>query len=239
MIIKPSIDKLANILRDLYAEEPDHAVEKIESYLANELKGLDPNARLEVLDQLEGVFSVASASMPEGLGNDLMDRLVPLLLGGDVSIKDLRTPELLSRLARSLNTIFNTLNDLIHLINSTLGGSPAGDETIRHIIGGSLEGEGEVKSIEEYLGQIRKAFLTAQLSSKEAAHTIAGYILTELDPKGMDQGSGVFRIGPLKKAEAFDLYEEKYKRVKKWFESDRFFLDFLRQFEKNCQKSFE
>jgi hypothetical protein len=42
----------------------------------------------------------------------------------------------------------------------------------------------------------------------------------------------------MKKAESFDLFEEKYKRVKKWYESERFLLDFLRQFEKNCQKSF-
>ncbi len=61
--------------------------------------------------------------MPEDLGSDLLDRLVPLLLGRDVSM-DLSTPELLSSLAHSLDTIFTMLNELIGLINSTLGGNP-------------------------------------------------------------------------------------------------------------------
>ncbi len=54
----------------------------------------------------------------------------------------------------------------------------------------------------------------------------------------MEQGSGGFKIGPMKKAGSFELFEEKYRRVKKWFDSERFALDFLRQFEKNCQQSF-
>jgi hypothetical protein len=175
--------------------------------------------------------------MPPGASDELLDRLVPLLLGRDVSM-DLSTPELLSRLAHSLNTIFTMLNELIGLINSTLGGNPAGDETIRQIIGASMQRQGEVQSIEHYLGQIKKAFLTAQQSSREAARTMVAHIIAELDPKGMEGSGGGFKIGPMKKAESFDLFEEKYKRVKKWYESERFLLDFLRQFEKNCQKSF-
>ena len=233
----PSIERLADALRGLYIQGPDLAQEKIEAFLAQELKGLNHSERLEVINQMECVFPAAQAGMPEDPGSDLLDRLVPLLLGRDVS-GDLSTPELLSRLAHSLNTIFTMLNELIGLINSTLGGSPAGDETIRQIIGTSLLGQGEVHSIEQYLGQIKKAFLTAQQSSKEAARTMVANIITELDPRGMEGSGGGFKIGPLKKAESFDLFEEKYKRVKKWYESERFLLDFLRQFEKNCQKSF-
>jgi len=233
----PSIESLANALRGLSIQNPEQAQEKIEAFLADELKVLEPAGRLEVIRQLEGVFPAARPGITEDLGSDLLDRLVPLLLGRDVSM-DLSTPELLSRLAHSLNTIFTMLNELIGLINSTLGGNPAGDETIRQIIGASMQRQGEVQSIEQYLGQIKKAFLTAQQSSKEAARTMAAYIITELDPKGMEGSGGGFKIGPMKKAESFDLFEEKYKRVKKWYESERFLLDFLRQFEKNCRKSF-
>jgi hypothetical protein len=233
----PSIETLADALRGLSIQNPDQAQEKIEAFLAEELKGLALGERLDVLGQLESIFPTAGQVMTPGASDDLLDRLVPLLLGRDVSM-DLSTPELLSRLAHSLNTIFTMLNELIGLINSTLGGNPAGDETIRQIIGTSLQRQGEVQSIEQYLGQIKKAFLTAQQSSKEAARTMAAYIITELDPKGMEGSGGGFKIGPMKKAESFDLFEEKYKRVKKWYESERFLLDFLRQFEKNCQKSF-
>jgi hypothetical protein len=233
----PSIERLADSLRGFSAQGGDQAQEKIEAYLDEELKGLAIGERLDVVAQLERIFPAAGPVMPPGAGDDLLSRLVPLLLGRDVSM-DLSTPELLNRLAHSLNTIFTMLNELIGLINSTLGGNQAGDETIRQIIGTSLEGPGEVQSIEQYLGQIKKAFLTAQQSSKEALRTMVANVITELDPKGMEGPGGGFKIGPLKKAESFDLFEEKYNRVKKWYESERFMLDFLRQFEKNCRKSF-
>jgi hypothetical protein len=232
----PSIERLAEALMGLSVQGTDQAREKIEAFLDEELKGLAIGERVDVLTQLEGIFPAGTA-MPPGASDDLPDHLVSLLLGRDVSL-DMSTPELLRRLAHSLNTIFTMLNELIGLINSTLGGNLSGDETIRQIIGTSLSGPGEVQSIEQYLGQIKKAFLTAQSSSKEAARTLVAYIITELDPKGMEGAPGGFKIGPLKKAESFDLFEEKYKRVKKWYESERFLLDFLRQFEKNCQKSF-
>ena len=238
MITMPAIEDLADTIRQLYAREPSQAAPLIEAYLQGELQGLDARERLTVLARLEMVFSKAEPGSATGFDEDFTKSLLPLLLGKDIAATDLPTQELLTRLAQSLNTIFNTLNELIKVINTTLGGSTSGDETIRQIIGGSLEAEGERRSLEEYLDQIRKAFLTAQQASKDATRTIAGYILNELDPKGMEQATGGFRIGLLKKAEAFDLFEEKYQRVRKWFDSERFLLDFLRQFEKYCQKSF-
>ncbi len=235
--MEPSMDNLAGALRSIYARDPAGAQAAIESFLHKELGGLARIERLDILRRLESIFAPAGPPTPQGAGDELLERLVPLLLGRDVPV-DPGTPELASRLSHSLDTVFTMLNDLIALINSTLGGSTQADETIRHIIGTSLGGGGEVESIEQYLGRIRQAFLAAQKSSQEAARTVAGYILAELDPKAMDQGSGGFKIGPMKKAESFELFEEKYKRVKKWFDSERFALDFLRQFEKNCQKSF-
>jgi hypothetical protein len=234
----PSIERITHALRGFTAQDPDQAREKIEAFLAEELKSQELTERLDVLSELERIFLAEGRPlMHPGASDDLLESLVPLLLGRDVS-RDLSTPELLSRLAHSLDTIFTMLNELIGLINSTLGGNQAGDETIRQIIGTSLTGQGEVQSLEQYLGQIKKAFLIAQQSSKDAARTMAAYIMTELDPKGMEGAGGGFKLGPLKKAESFDLFEEKYKRVKKWYESERFLLDFLRQFEKNCRKSY-
>lgn len=232
-----SIDELATSIRDIHARDPEGAHAAIESFLMQELGRLGMEERLEIMGRLQGLFSAGFMAPVPGLGNGLLDRLVPLLLGRNIS-SEMDTQEILDRLSHSLGTVFTTLNELIALINSMLGGGTQGDETIRHIIGTSLEGRGEVQSIEQYLGQIKSAFLAAQKSSQEAARTIAGYILAELDPKSMDQGGSAFRIGPMKKAESFELFEEKYKRVKKWFDSERFALDFLRQFEKNCQKSF-
>jgi hypothetical protein len=42
----------------------------------------------------------------------------------------------------------------------------------------------------------------------------------------------------MKKAEMFDIYEQRYGKIQKWFSSGRFMEDFLREFEKNCQTKF-
>ena len=236
--MKTSLDQLARAVRDIYTADPAGAEQDIEALLARELHALDPEGRMEVLEKLEKRFTAGCATVTPHIGDDFMCRLVPLLLGRDIDAGALAGPELVNRLAAALNTVFTTLNELIAVINTTLGGSPAGDETIRQIICGSLGDETQGMSIEEYLGRIREAFLAAQQSSRDAARTMAGYILTELDPATMEPQSGGFRIGPMKKAEAFELFEEKFKRVRKWYDSERFLLDFLRQFEKNCQKSF-
>jgi hypothetical protein len=46
------------------------------------------------------------------------------------------------------------------------------------------------------------------------------------------------KFGPMKKAEMFDIYEQRYGKIQKWFSSGRFMEDFLREFEKNCQTQF-
>lgn len=228
----PTLVSLVHTLRQCYAASPAQAAEAIEACLQHELEALPQVQRLALLQQLEQNFMPQA---PAVKSDDLLAQLVTRLLGSHIRPTDLSAPELANRLAQTLDTIFTQLNELIGLINVTLSGSQAGDETIRHIIGNSLEAHGEMRSIEEYLGQIRTAFLTAQQASQEAARTISGFILTELDPKAMDTGGG-FKLGAFKKSEAFDLFEEKYLRVRKWFDSERFLVDFLRQFEKQCQK---
>lgn len=232
-----SIDKLTRDLREIFRQDSGNPEPAMESFLEGELKDLDLSARIEVLGRLKRVFSPSGPDAREGSDRDSPAGLVSLLLGIDVSGTEAGGPETLNRLAESLNTIFNALNELIGLINLSLGGG-VGEETIRHIIGSNIEGETKVQSIEEYLSRIRKAFLTAQESSKEASRTIAGRILAELDPKGLESSIKGFRLGTMKKAEAFELFEEKYDRIMRWYDSDRFLLDFLREFEKNCRKSY-
>lgn len=237
--MKSFIDRLAAAVREIHTAEPQRAEEAIEAFLSDELREMAHEEKVQVVGMLEEVFTSRNPAAAGGLGGDLMDRLVPLLLGRDVDAGAAQGPELVGRLAAALNTVFSSLNELIAVIDSTLGGSPGGDETIRQIIGSTLGQDKAGMSIEEYLDRIRKAFLAAQQSSREAARTVAGYIMTELDPAAMEPQSGGLRIGPLRKAEAFELFTEKYARVKKWYDSERFLLDFLRQFEKNCQTSFK
>lgn len=225
-------------LREIHASDPAGAEAAMEGFLREEFRGLARQERIRALEGLEAFFHQGAGGADAPLGDDLTDRLVQLLLGREVAGAGHTGTELMERLAAALNTVFTMLNDLTGVIAATLGGGAEADQTIRRVIGTSLDDQGEGKSIEEHLGQIKKAFLTAQQASREAARAVAGYILAELDPGTMEPESGRLKIGPLKKAESFEIFEEKFKRVKKWHESERFVLDFLRQFEKNCQKSF-
>ena len=88
-----------------------------------------------------------------------MTRMFGLLLGRSVAPDDLTSTELLGRMAESLNTIFDSLNQLISVINmSFTGNAETGDQTIRQFIGFHLEGDDQTKPLEEYLGTDQQGF---------------------------------------------------------------------------------
>jgi len=224
-------------LRRIYASSPEKAPDLIEKYLHEALGHLPLQERISFLRDIDMQLNRVMAE--DDTQKELIDRIVPLLLGRDVYREGLPSSELIERLAGSLNTIFDILNQLIGLINQTLGESRVGEETIRQVIGGNLEGESSRRPLEEHLGQIQKAFLKTHQSFKEAASATVGKILSELDPHKITSEPGSsLKFGPLKKAESFDLYEERFNKFKKWFDSGRFMEDFLREFENTCRKSF-
>ena len=237
-----SIEQLSNEIRKIYKSDRLRAETLIETYLEERLKEFSDSKKLTLLERLTAEFNIAISSRYSGLNIDeeALTRLFSLLLGRKMSQADLSSTELLQKLAESLNTIFDALNQVVGVINTTFLGECTGDETIRQVIGFHLEGgEGHVRSLESYLGQIEKAFLIAHQAFKEAAHTEVGEILHELDPDQIKAaGSGGFKFGPFQKAEFFEIYEKKFYKCKKWFDSGRFMEKFLREFEKNSQKLF-
>lgn len=232
-----STKTLIEEISKLYASSPRDASRTIEDYLDAQLNELPLEQRLSVIQGLSAVFLPAPGSVHSE--QEVVDRVVRLVLGKTAGREDLSSPEVLERLALSLNTIFDIVNQLIGVINSTFATCPAGNETIRHVIGENLEGEGPAQPLEEHLGQIKKAFLVTQQAFKIAASTSLDKILAELDPQNISSKTGgSLKFGPLKKAESFDLYEKTFHQFKQWYESGRFMEDFLREFEKNCQKLF-
>lgn len=239
MTNKTFIEQLATEIRQIYASDPLQAETMIETYLEKRLESLPNNEKPALLKNLIAECDKAGTDVSdiENIEAEVLARLFTLLLGGKVAHSDLSTAELFQKLAESLNTIFDSLNQLVSVINTTLLGEYTGDETIRQVIGFHLEGENQSKSLESYLGQISKAFLLSQKAFKKAAHTIVSRILLELEPDQIaKQGKTGLKFGPLRKAELFEIYEEKFIKCKKWFESGRFMEDFLREFEKNCQE---
>jgi len=235
------LDQLAKQIREIHASDRLHAEDRIEEYLESSLTGVSRDEKMRIVGELASRFEANRVHFAEDVTVDreILTRVFSFLLGKKVSQADLSSAELLQRLADSLNTIFDMLNQLVSVINMTFLGQREGIETIRQMIGFHLEGENQSRSLESYLGQINKAFLTAQQAFKIAGEKKVKEILVELDPEriGASAGGG-FKFGRLRKADRFELHVEKFKAFKNWVDSGRFMEELLREFERNCQKLF-
>lgn len=235
------ISQIASGLGDRFDTERDISEESVEAYLNEQMAGWESTQRTAALRTIISEINgdTCAGQLPRENDDEVLTQACSLLLGRKVSMDDLSSSELLEKLAESLDTIFNTLNQLISVINMTFTGEGSPEQTIRQVIGFRLEGEGQGSSLETYLGQISNAFLTSQQSFKEAAYAKVKQVLAALDPDKLaaETGKGL-KFGPLKKAEVYDLYEQRYEQIQKWFNSGRFMEDFLREFEKNCQTKF-
>jgi len=232
------IDQLATEVWELYMSAPENAEAGIEAYLANKFSHLPDTEKLKILEKLVDEFEGVAVNQPPALqlDEDLMGQISSLLLGGQVMRPDISSEELARRLGESLNTIFDALNHLISIINRTLWGSPDDDRTIRQVIGSHLSDGASSTSLETHLGQISNAFLMVQRAFKETARNQVARILDEIDPAKLAEASaGGIKLGVFRKAACYDTYRDKFKRVKRWFDSDKFMEDFLREFEKKCQ----
>ena len=233
------IKKLADEIEQIYTLDQPLAESLIEACLEKSLIDAPVDEKLAVIAQLIDKFKRPDQT---DLNNDTPDKEVlsqvfSLLLGRNVSSEELTSSDLMHRMAESLNTVFNILNQLVMVINKTLFGESVGEETIRQVIDSHLQSEEPSQSLETYLGQINKAFLISQKAFKTAARDSIKRVLDELDPDKIEDTSGKsIKFGPFKKAELYEIYYKKFRECKNWFESDRFMVDLLREFEKNCQK---
>jgi hypothetical protein len=238
MVADNLIARISSGLDERFDTPEAFSEESVESYLIEQMAGMDDAQRIDALQNvIAGLGKTRPLPASSGEADEaVLSQVCSLLLGRNVTREDLASGEMLEKLAESLNTIFNTLNQLISVINMTFTGEGSPEQTIRQVIGFRLEGEGQSNSLEAYLGQINNAFLTSQQSFKEAAYAKVKQVLGVLDPEQLaaETGRGL-KFGPLKKAEMFDLYEQRYEKIRKWFSSGRFMEDFLREFEKNCQ----
>lgn len=232
-------EKLKDRVLQIYMENGDQSEEPLEQFLNDALENLDTDHRMVVLDRLidrlEEPFQEGAFPGPAGIDDHVLARVIKLLLGRDISKVDLSSDELLESLAESINTVFESLNQLISVINTTLVGKQDPDQTIRQVIGYNIEGSSQARPLEAYIGQIGKAFFEAQEASKKAAHAKVKQILEELDPEKIAAGTGGSPIGPFRRAKCYEVYEHKFEKFRNWFESGRFMESFLREFEKNCR----
>ncbi len=62
-------------------------------------------------------------------------------------------------------------------------------------------------------------------------------ILFDLNPERLEAAtSRGLKFGPMRKAELFEIYKEKYQTCQRWFEAGHLVDEVLREFERTCQK---
>lgn len=234
------LEKLAEEIRTLYRSDPEQAHVLIEKYLEERLRNLAPPDRVARLDRLKDRFEPSfSPPLRDDLETPLIQEFISLILGKKVTPEELESRELLDRLIRSLNTVFDSLNEMIRVIQSTLSGKSTELETIRWVIGSHLEGGRETLPLETYLNQIKEAFLVAHKAFNEAARVKFQQVLEELDPEAIATApGGGLKIGPLRRAELFDIYQARFERIRGWFDSGRFSEELIREFERICHKAY-
>ena len=122
-------------------------------------------------------------------------------------------------------------------MNTSFLGKTPELETIRHVIGSELGRTSPSDCLENYLNQIKNAFLAAHDAFKHAVHIKLQEVLIEFDPEfietHIDKG---LKFGPLLKAECFEIYKQKFKKFKNYYECGRFMDELLREFERKSQK---
>lgn len=237
-----SLEAMARDIRELYASNPREAEQSIMEYLNERLEGRSPEEKCAFVEEIAAQFKPleASPAAPVEQESQALTQLLALLLGQRISSLDLSSPEISRKLAASLNTLFDSLNDLVAVMRATLLGEDQNLQTIRHIISADLKAEKETKSLDTHLKQIKTAFLIAGEASRNAAKNETTRILRELNPDAIvseaEKGS---RFGFMRKVEHFDIYREKYDRIRKWADSERCLEDFTREFERACRQLFD
>jgi hypothetical protein len=237
-----NVENLADEIRTLYRADPSKAETFIESFLQKTFQSYPPSIGPGMLDKLVNHFHLLIPDRDGKGGPETgeLPRLLSLLLGKRVSKLDLSSEEFLEKLSYSLNTIFDTLNQIISLIHTTLLGRKEEMETIRLIIGSALKGEGAPDSLQNYLNQIREAFLISHRAFRQAAQKKIRDLMNELDPDRIaEMGRGTLDFSPFHKGKLFEIYKEEFMKCQGWLESGRLMEEILKEFEKNCQKQYQ
>jgi len=235
-------EELAARVKELFRSSPDHPREMIETFLSGELKGHDRETRLEMLQRIRSTLaretSVQSPPCPEDPA--ILNRLAPLLLGNRLSKEDLCSSEVLEQLSASLNTLFDTLNELIHTVEENLQGRADESATIRTVIASEVSGTAKTRPLHEHLSQIKEAFLVAHTSFQESSTALMQEVLQALSPQALERKSGGgLKFGALKRADLYEIYKNEYENIRIWFETGRFRDRLLHEFEKSCQQKYK
>ncbi len=235
------MDGLAERILELAVQEPADLENSIEVFLLRDLGNMPLVERLRRVEELAGYFlsGQPAVEVSGGIDSGETARLFSLLLGKKLSTDGLSPEEVTQKFVDAFTTIFDTLNQINSVIQTSLLGQGAELETIRQVIGAQIERVEGNSSVKEYLEKIQEAFLVAHTSFQVAAKNVVSEMLVEMAPAAMEAAlKPGFRFGLMRKAELFEVYSEKHEVLTKWVGSDHFNERLLREFEKLCQRSY-
>ncbi len=235
--MKELLQRLSQDIREIHRTHGAESATHVEEYLESALSRYSAAERDLILEGLAQLFrpgpptEAASDSSPEAFS-----RLITMLLGKDILQRGLTQDEMIEQLASALNTVFDSVNNLVSAMNTTLMGGQAGDETIRVVISASMDKDKGLQALERFLDQIGDFFAIALEAFKRAAETRVDDLLNELDPESLasDDDMGM-KFGPMRKAYLYDCFVEKYNTLRQWQRSGVLARAFLKEFENNCQ----
>lgn len=229
--------ELEHAVLHLYQDNPEGAESVIADFLKTRLDTLDPPEQTAVLDTLIQRFEASElkGESPCLTDSHILKKICEQFLGRDIALDSLEPDELLRKLADAINTVFDSLNQLISTINVTLAGNQGRDETIRQVIGYHLEDDGSGISLENHIGQIRNAFIACHEAFQTTTLKKLEQIIEELCPETIKRETGAARINPARKARCFDTYEAKFNKFITWVETGKFMESYLRDVESNCR----
>ncbi|MFZ4858667.1 MAG: hypothetical protein ACOYL3_19985 [Desulfuromonadaceae bacterium] len=211
----------------------------VDDYLCHALDKYEIKYQNQVLDKIAEILSSGVPTQLPGYESNFNSdiyQLVSRFLGKENEVGNYSSQELAEKFSGSLDALFDSVNQIVSVINTNLLGQSQELETIRKVIGANIKGDTGYASIKDYLDRIQKAFLAAHNSFQIAAKIVIGEVLNELDPEHLDVSkTSMLKIGPLRKADLFEQYDEKYQRCKRWYTTGQFRERLLREFENQCQ----
>ncbi|MHC1742020.1 MAG: hypothetical protein AB9873_03195 [Syntrophobacteraceae bacterium] len=232
-------EELAQEIRAIYRSAPDNARERIEAHLLEKMPDTDPYGQLDLLEALRAQFTDLSGSEPveTSIEGAQFRMLLARVLGKHMDETVSTTDAMMDQLSASLNRIFDSVNEIVGVIQGTLMGEQDQLQTIRRLIHLDIQESRSTGAIEKYLSQIKHAFLLSNRAFHLAARSEIKKVLDELDPdRPVQAEEHGFKFGFLKKSDQMDAVRTRFDQIKRWFESDRFSEDLSREFERVCQK---
>ncbi len=218
----------------IFRASPTEAGVKIEEYLQSVLPEDEKHA---VLTNLLATFSVSE----EVGGTETLaeNDLFAIFLGADKANTTLAPDIANQRLIASMQTIIQTLGELVDGLNVSMAVDSTTTKTIHEVLAASVESTTGDSELVDYLDQIKLAYASMYEGFKLTTSSQIKKLLVELSPQKLAEGTqSKLNVGPFKKAQLYDIYCEKHQNLSSYIDRSIFMETLLHKFESESQQVF-